>query len=65
MPTHCNTFLRPGVLSTSPESRISSISTFVTDCKEVMAMKPSNKKRLLELKRRTRRSEAAQLLPAL
>ena len=55
----------PGFLSTSPKSRISSISTFVTDCKEVGAMKPSNEKRLLELTRRMRRSEAAQLLPAL
>ena len=37
----------PGFLSTSPESRISSISAFITDCKEVVATEHSNEKRLL------------------
>ena len=37
----------PGFLSTSPESRISSISAFITDCKEVVATKHSNEKILL------------------
>ena len=37
----------PGFLSTSPESRISSISAFITDCREVVATEHSNEKRSL------------------
>ena len=38
----------PGFLSTSPESRISSISAFIINCRDVVATKHSNKKRLLK-----------------
>ena len=34
----------PGFLSTSPESRISSISAFIADCREVVATKHSDEK---------------------
>ena len=37
----------PGFLSTSPESSISSISAFITDFREVVATRHSNKKMLL------------------
>ena len=58
----------PGFLSTSPESRISSISAFITDYREVVATKHSNEK--MSLRRtgtREEEEERARLhdLPAL
>ena len=38
----------PGFLSMSPESRMSSISDFITDCREVVTTKHSTIKKLFE-----------------